>query len=193
MKKVIRTAAMIALMFVTTASIANDEKLSLESTKESKSLVFEMDSQKETTIKFLDADNQIMFSENISAVSYSKKFNLKNVADGLYYFTTEDALRKITYTISVINSDVEIISEKESVKPVFKTKDGIIYLNLLNLTKKDVKIEVYDSKNRIVFSEKRENELTIQKAFNFTNAFEDRYTVLVKDSDNTYYENIVVN
>ncbi|HEA20753.1 MAG TPA: hypothetical protein ENH87_07525 [Pricia antarctica] len=193
MKKVIRTAAMIALMFATATSMANDEKLSLESKKESKSLVFEMDAQKETFIKLFDAENHIIYSESVSAISYSKKFNLENVADGNYYFTTEDALRKVTYTISVRNSDVEIVSRKENAKPVFKIKDQIVYLNLLNLSKKDVKIEIYDSSNRLVFTEKRENEMIIEKAMNFNNAYNDQYTVVVKDNENTYYENILIN
>ncbi|MGB6151355.1 MAG: hypothetical protein WBG48_05135 [Pricia sp.] len=192
MKKVIRTAAMIALMFATATSMANDEKLSLESNKESKSLVFEMDAQKETVIKLYDADNHIIYSENISATSYSKKFNLKNLADGRYYFTTEDALRKVTYTVMVRNSDVEIVDKKENVKPVFKTEGRVVYLNLLNLSKKDVKIEIYDSSNRLVFSEKRENQMIIEKALNFNKAYSDQYTVVVKDSENTYYENIVI-
>ena len=184
---------MIALMFATATSMANDEKLSLESKKESKSLVFEMDAQNETAIKLYDAENHIIYSENVSAISYSKKFNLKNVADGRYFFTTEDALRKVTYTILVRNTDVEIINRKENAKPVFKTEGRIVYLNLLNLSKKDVKIEIYDSSDRLVFSEKRENEMIIEKALNFNQAYNDQYTVVVKDSQNTYYENIVIN
>ncbi|KKL67817.1 hypothetical protein LCGC14_2131170, partial [marine sediment metagenome] len=63
---------MIALMFATATSMANDEKLSLESKKESKSLVFEMDAQKETFIKLFDAENHIIYSESVSAISYSQ-------------------------------------------------------------------------------------------------------------------------
>lgn len=183
---------MIALMFVTATSMANDEKLSLERSKESKSLVFEMDAQKETDIKLFDDANNTIYSESITATSYSKRFNLKNLVDGRYYFTTEDALRKVTYTILVQNKDVKILSKKENVKPVFKTKDQVVYLNLLNLSKKDVKIEIYDSSNRLVFNEKRENEMIIEKALNFNKAYADQYTVVVEDSENTYYESIVV-
>lgn len=184
---------MVALMFVTATGMANNEKLSLETKKESKSLVFEMDAQKETVIKLFDATNRVIYSENIFDASYSKRFNLKNVADGLYYFTTEDALRKITYTISVNKSDVEIVGKKENAKPVFRKEGRMVYLNLLNLSKEDVKIEIYDSSDRLIFSEKRENEMIIEKAMNFNTAYNDRYTVVVKDCENTYFENIVVN
>ncbi|MGB5206062.1 MAG: hypothetical protein WBN63_17895, partial [Eudoraea sp.] len=66
-------------------------------------------------------------------------------------------------------------------------------LNLLNLDGKDVQIKVYDSDNRTLFSEVIENESIVTKAFNFETAIEDHYTVVVKDSKNTYYESIVVN
>ena len=81
----------------------------------------------------------------------------------------------------------------ENTKPVFRKKGGMLFLNLLNLDGKDVQIKVYDSDNRTLFSEVIENENIVSKAFNFENAHEDRYTVVVKDGENTYYEDILVN
>ena len=84
------------------------------------------------------------------------------------------------------------IKLRENAKLVFRTVDRMVYLNLLNLSKKEVKIKIYDSSDRLVFSEKHENKMIIEKALNFKKAFKDRYTVVVKDSENTYYESIVV-
>ena len=56
-----------------------------------------------------------------------------------------------------------------------------------------MEIKVFDSDNRTLFSEVVENENIVSKAFNFETAHEDRYTVVVKDGENTYYEDIVVN
>ncbi|SDE07841.1 hypothetical protein SAMN05421636_103164 [Pricia antarctica] len=183
---------MISLLFATVTGMANDEKLSVETKKESKNLIFEMDSQKDTEIKLFDAANHVIYFEKVSHASYSKSFNLKNLTDGLYYFTTEDALRKIIYTIVVKGTNVEIIRKNENAKPVFRMADRMVYLNLLNLSKEDVKIHIYDSSDRLVFSEKRENEMIIEKALNFKKAYKDRYSIVVMDSENTYYESIVV-
>ncbi|MDB4271083.1 hypothetical protein N9896_03200 [bacterium] len=81
----------------------------------------------------------------------------------------------------------------ENTKPVFRKKGAMLFLNLLNLDGKDVQIKVYDSDNRTLFSEVIENESIVTKAFNFETAVEDHYTVVVKDGENTYYEDIVVN
>ena len=143
---------MVALMFVTSSGIANEGKLSLETKTESRSLVFKLDAQaSETNIKLFDSDDHIIYSENISNSSYAKKFDLTNLAEGLYFFTTEDSLKKITYVIEVIGAEVNILKKKENAKPVFRKKNGIVYLNLLNLDKKSVTIEVFDSSDRLVF------------------------------------------
>jgi len=193
MKKVVRTAAMIAFMFVTATSMANEVKLSLETEKESKSLVFELDSQStETTIKLFDSADHVIYFENISNLSYVKKFNLKNLDEGLYYFTTENPLKKVTYIISVKDAEVKILNRKENPKPIFRKKNEMVYLNLLNLEKKKVEIKVYDSSDRLVFSERRVNEMIIEKAFNFSKAYKDTYTLAVRDGNDSYYEYVIV-
>ncbi|MGB5227426.1 MAG: hypothetical protein WBN55_04135 [Eudoraea sp.] len=85
------------------------------------------------------------------------------------------------------------LKRSENTKPVFRKKGSRLFLNLLNLDGKDVQIKVYDSDNRTLFSEVIENESIVTKAFNFESAYEDRYTVVVKDGKNTYYDYIVVN
>jgi len=193
MKKVVRTAAMIALMFVTATGMANDGKLSLETKKESKSLVFQLDSQStETTIKLFDPNDHVIYFENISNGSYVRNLNLENLDDGLYYFTSEDSLKKVTYIISVEKFEVKILERKENHKPIFRKENKMVYLNLLNLEKKKVDIKVYDSSDRLVFSEKGLNEMIIEKAFNFSKAYNDTYTVVVRDGNDSYYESVIV-
>ncbi|WP_076456650.1 hypothetical protein [Zobellia uliginosa] len=194
MKKVVRTAAMIALLFSTTVGLANEPKLSVVPNENVKSFVYELDTQSgSTTIKFIDAEQNVIFFEKVEKGAYAKKFDLSNLEDGLYFFKSEDELKTISYTISIVGSDVKVIDRKENSKPVFRVKEGMVYLNLLNLDKKNVNIQVYDSSNRLVFSEKREGEMTIEKAFDFTKAYSGDYTVVVRDSKETYYKEISVN
>lgn len=182
---------MIALVFGTMAVSANDGKLS---TTDTRGIIYELDSEVgTTTIKLTDANGNIIYFENIEKTNYAKRFDLKKLKDGLYFFTEEDSLKTTVYTISVEDNDVKMVERKEKAKPVFRKANGMVYLNLLNLNKKEVAIKVYDSSNRLVFSEKRDNEMIIEKVFNFTQAFEDSYTIVVTDSNNTYYEAISVN
>ena len=76
--------------------------------------------------------------------------------------------------------------------PVFVRKGEKLMVNLLNLTEGTVLLKVYDSENRLVYSESIEGELVIEKAFNFEKAFEDEYTLVVVDKLGTYKETISV-
>ena len=194
MRKVVRTAAMIALLFTTTVGMANEPKLSVVPNENVKSFVYELDAQSgRTTIKFMDAEQNVIFFEAVEKGGYAKKFDLSKLKDGLYFFKSEDDLTTVSYTISVKGDDVEVIDRKENSKPVFRVKEKMVYLNLLNLNSEDVQIYVYDSSNRLVFSETREDEMVIEKAFDFTKAFEGEYTLVVRDSKETYYKAVTVN
>lgn len=194
MKKVVRTAAMIALLFGTMTASAIEGKLSLITNENAKSVVFELDAEAgKTTIKLLDKDSNVIYYENVDKKAYAKKFDLQNLKDGQYFFTTEDALRTVVYTINVAGSKVEIVDTIEDTKPVYRKKDGgVIFFNHLNLDKSDVNVDVFDSSNRLVFSQDWKDTMVVEKVFNFKSAFKDVYTVVVTDGAKTYYESINV-
>ena len=194
MKTNLKFTAMMAFMFATVVGLAKEPKLSLLTEGQSKSLIVELDSENsKTLLKIIDENQNIIFSEKISASTYTKKFDLNELENGSYYIRLDDSLRTLIYPISVENKEVKILKRIENTKPVFRKKGSMLFLNLLNLDGTDVKIKVLDGNNRTLFSEVIENESIVTKAFNFETAHEDRYTVVVKDGENTYYENIVVN
>ena len=194
MKTNLKFTTMIAFMFATVVGLAKEPKLSLMTEGQSKSLIVELDSKnKKTFLKILDENKNIIFSEKIATTSYTKKFDLNELENGSYYIELDDSLRTLVYPISVENKEVKILKRIENTKPVFRKKGSMLFLNLLNLDGEDVQIKVFDSDNRTLFSEVIKNESIVTKAFNFETAHEDRYTVVVKDGENTYYEDIAVN
>ncbi|WP_299163949.1 hypothetical protein [uncultured Eudoraea sp.] len=194
MKTNLKFTAMIAFMFITAVGLAKEPKVSLLTEGQSKSLIVALDSKNNKTIlKIIDENQNIIFSEKISVNSYTKKFDLDKLENGSYLFELDDSLRTLTYTIRVENEEVKILRRIENNKPIFRKIGAKLYLNLLNLDSKDVEIKVFDSDNRTLFSEVVENENIVSKAFNFETARKDHYTIVVKDGENTYYEDIVVN
>jgi hypothetical protein len=194
MKTIMKFTAIVAFMLTTTVGMAKEPKLNLIVNNETRSLVFVLETQsEETKIKFLDDQNNILYSENVSDEVYSKRFDLKKLENGIYFFTMENALKSITYTLSVEDEVSSIIESNEVLKPFFRKSDHMIYLNLLNLQKDEVEIKVYDGNLGLVFEQDLTSETIIEKAFNFKSASADDYTIVVKNSNGTYYENIVVN
>ncbi|MGB5818147.1 MAG: hypothetical protein WBG90_01590 [Saonia sp.] len=194
MKTVLKFTVAIAMMFSTITALANEPKLYLVANKDAKSLVFQLDAQtKETSIKFIDADNQIIYSDNIKdAYDYTKKFDLSKLNDGEYTFEMEDMLRTITYDITIKKDDMEILKKRENTKPFFRRKGDMLYLNLLNLDHDAIEVKVYDSQNSLILKQALGNGLIIEKAFNFEKAFEDSYTLVLKDNDDTYYQEVII-
>jgi len=193
MKTIMKFTAIVAFMLTTVVAMAKEPKLSIVSENDIKSLVFELDSQsKETTVQFIDAHDHVIYSESISDKVFIKKFNLKMLEDGVYYISADDAMKSIVYKISLKGDDINIVERKENAKPVFRTLGDKVFLNLLNLEKKDVEIKVYDSQNRVVYKETLRDQMLVEKAFNFEKAYNDNYTLVIKDGSDIYYENIAI-
>ncbi|MEK6154977.1 hypothetical protein WIW50_17030 [Flavobacteriaceae bacterium 3-367] len=194
MKAILKFTVVMAFMFTTVLSMAKEPKLYIAAGRDAKSLVFSMETQSDgTSIKFVDAKNNLIYSERIAdANGYTKRFDMSKLAEGKYIFEMEDAVRVIQYTIEVEATNMEIIEKTERTKPYFRRKGDRIYLNLLNLDKGGVQVKVYDGDNRLIYKELFTGELVVEKVFNFERAFEDNYTVVVKDSNDTYYEAVIV-
>lgn len=193
MKKVVRSIAIVALMFVTGTGLAKEPKLSLTPNEE-KSLNFEMDTKsKETFVSIVDTNGEVIYTERIVTGSiYAKKFDLKNLPEGDYFLEVEDTFKETLFGFTVADSIIKLTERRENAKPVFRKKDGRVFLNLLNLEKEVVKIKVLDSEGRIVFQETISDEMLIEKVFNFEDAFKDNYVVVVQNKKDTYYEDVTV-
>ncbi|MEO1012732.1 MAG: hypothetical protein AAFX53_15625 [Bacteroidota bacterium] len=193
MKTILKTTTAIALMLVMVTGMAKEPKLSVYSDDNAKALVFEWETQNEDThIQIKDILGNIIFSEDVKETEvYIKKFDLKSLEYGDYFLKAENALRSITYNIS-IEEEIRVIEKKENVKPTFRQVANNVFLNYLNLEGEKVEIKVVDNANRLLFQETVKDELIIEKAFNFKNARRNSYTIVISDANGTYYKDIAV-
>lgn len=194
MKRIMKITLSIAFLFISALGMANEMDLRIISKKESKTLLFNYDNAStDAKLRFVDGEGNVIFTESLKDNSeYSRKFNLGSLDAGIYVLEVEDAIKQTAYTIEVEATNVAIKSKSEKTKPFFRTKDGIVYLNLLNLDLEEVSISVFDGNERIVASEIMKNQEIVEKAFNFKNANEGLYIIKVKKGFDTYYENIEI-
>lgn len=192
MKNVFKLTAVIAL-FLTTSINASETKLGL-TPNATKSLTFSLDTNnQETAIRLVDSEGNVIFTEEVAnKKTYLKRFDLSKLEKGMFYLEVENDLREIVYNIELGDLNVVIKDRSENAKPVFRKSGKVVYLNLLNLEKKAVKITITDSADRVVFEETVKDEALVGKVFNFDGAYDDTYQVVVVDSNDTYFENIVV-
>ncbi len=187
MKALLKITTVVAFMFIAAISMAKEPKLILTAYSEAKTLVLELeDVSSNTSITLKDAQNNIIYAESIKNDLYSKKFNLKNLVDGVYFFETEGEFKSTVYSIKVEDNSLAILDKEEVIKPFFTEVEEHVSLNLLNLDKKDVSIKVYDEDSRLVFEEEITNEMIVEKSFDFSGAYEGNYTVSVSYGDKSY-------
>ncbi|MEQ8216729.1 MAG: hypothetical protein RH981_00745 [Arenibacter sp.] len=195
MKAVLKLTAVAALLLSSSIAMANDPGMYLTTVKEAKRLVLKLNKQTESsTLTLTDTEKHQIFMENIKEdEDYTKKFDLSKLDEGLYFLKMESLTRTVEFTISVEDSEVNVIARDEITKPFFRKNGDVLYINYLNQKLSPVVISVVDSANRVVFTQKLDKELVVGKVFNFTNAVKDDYTVSVSEGTNTYYETISVN
>lgn len=194
MKKVLKFTAMAALVLGTFTASANELKLNVATDKDAKSLIFELDMvSADTKIQFLDSENNVIYSNsNVKTTSLRKKFDLSKLEKGVYTFKVDGTTLVTTYAILIDGEAISILNKDEVIKPVFRMKDNMVYINLLNLDKKDVEIKVYDSSDRVLYTQKISDALIVEKAINFKTAYKGDYTIAVKNANGVYTENVSI-
>jgi hypothetical protein len=194
MKNLVKFTTVVAFMFATVAGMAREPKLNLLSVGKAKSVVLTMDaSSKGVQVKLMDADLNVIYSEKMSEGQFSKKINLKDLNDGIYYLSADDSFKSYSYTIVLNNNTMNVVETAEEIKPFFRKTDNMILMNYLNLDKSDLSIKIFDAESRTVFTQEVTDEMIVEKAFNFTDAFPGTYMVTVKSAGKTYTEEFVVN
>lgn len=193
MKTILKLTTVVALMLSTVVGLAEETKLNLVALTKAKSLLLTLENGSEDlSVRLVDADMNLIYAETITNSTISKKFDLRNLNDGTYYFYTSDNFKNYMYTMVIADNVLRILDTEERVKPYFRKTKNKIYMNFLNLEKTPVEIKVYDADYRLVFSEIRNEELIVEKAFDFSDAFSGSYTVVITDSTATYTEDFTV-
>ncbi|OQD41797.1 hypothetical protein [Croceivirga radicis] len=118
---------------------------------------------------------------------------LKNaVAVALLFVTVATMANGPEKTFGKKVNEVEKNIMAVELDPIFKKKGDKLLVSLLNLEQKDVTIRIYDNEGRVVYKEILEGKLVIEKAFNFENAFENDYTVVVTENKKSFKETVEI-
>ena len=194
MKKFLKSIAVLTVLFASTAAMATEPKIDLKTDNEAKSLILEMDAAFGTSeIRLTDSNDKIVHFENMSESAPAKKFNLKNLENGIYYFTVENPLKKVVYTLTLKNREIKITNKNSSSKiPVLRKSGERIYFNLLNKDLNIVRVKVLNGNSEQLESQVFKGDFTIGQVFNFENALKDYYTVVVQDGKNVYHQSIAI-
>lgn len=90
------------------------------------------------------------------------------------------------------DSDKKPVEERTTSTPAVQARGSKVYVNLLNLKGESVTVKVYDEESRLLYLRNFEETPVIEKAFNFEEAYEGTYSVVVNDGEATYSASVEV-
>ena len=76
--------------------------------------------------------------------------------------------------------------------PFFSKNGERVILTLLNADMSDVRIKVVDDSGRILYREVIEDEIVVEKSFNFENAYAGEYRVVVEQDGEKFIKKIKI-
>jgi len=121
---------------------------------------------------------------------------LKITAVLAFMLSTVVSSAKVVHSDSVQGMEVKPLvlnlNANEIIKPTFRTKGKMVYMNHLNLDGKKVQVKVQDESGNVIYETTFNETVIVEKAFNFEKANSGLYTVILKEGNKTYYENVLV-
>lgn len=102
------------------------------------------------------------------------------------------AMALLTFTAVSATDAATAIREVPATTPFFITKGEKVLLNYLNVEMVDVRIKVIDRTGRVLYWEVIEDEMVVEKAFNFENAYQGEYRVVVEQNGEKFIKKIRV-
>ena len=106
--------------------------------------------------------------------------------------TVMAALAITATTASEGSSKNPVVMDTAIADPYFSQKGDRVILTLLNADLSDIRIKVLDDSGRILYREVIEDELVVEKAFNFENAYTGEYKLVVEQDGEKFVEKIKV-
>lgn len=80
--------------------------------------------------------------------------------------------------------------ESRAGAPYFRYADNQVSMNLLNLDRTPVHVQIIDDRDRVLFAEVIKGENSIGKQFDFSDVSNGIYTIIIKDSENQFIKKV---
>jgi len=96
------------------------------------------------------------------------------------------------YTIKIKDGKARLSNKKITYKPTFKLKGKKIYVHLLNRDGKDVKFDIYNSRDQKVHEEVVNGKTELRKIFDLSGSLNGKYDLRVWDANGIYTETFYI-
>jgi hypothetical protein len=188
MRATIKTILVVALMFGTLISYADDKIKNSNATEASKVKV-EFNYVKEgQSLVIKNKDAVTIYKQAIKTSGfYSQTFDLTNLEDGIYTTEIEKDFESIVKKIKVKNGFVTYLSEKSNkvYKPIIRKEGDLLIVSKIEFNKEPLKITLY-YKGQIILSDKIEGTDVLNGVYKLSENEIGDYKVVINTGNRTY-------
>ena len=190
MKKISKFGMMLGVTLLTMNVHAGTVDFALDVKKEQgKKVTFAINKINKMDLSIYDADNKLIHSENVnSKKDMNRTYDLNALPEGTYFLEAESDSKISRYEISVVGATASLATGavSEVYKPVFTFKNGLVWVNILNLDGSPVNIKIYDKEDNEVYDSASLTDQNVTKVFDVNNIQNEAYTFVVTDNDKTF-------
>jgi hypothetical protein len=142
-------------------------------------------------LSIFDADDKLIHSESVnSKKELNRTYDLNALPEGIYFLEVESDLTISRYEISVARATASLsanaISEDFKPAPVFLYKDGLVWVNIINLDNSPVNIKIYDKDGDEVYNSAKLMDRNVTKIFDVNNIENEKYTFVMTYKDKIF-------
>lgn len=178
------------------ASVTNTLKIETDPNEKSIYLSFNGDESNDVLIQIKDDNEAILHQEQVTnQKAFTKKFNLKNLPEGVYFINVSDELKEIVqpFEISLTSIKIDPSNRFENYKPVYRFKNNKLDINLLAINSNKVYVEVFDFQNQSIFDQEFENAgKPFGERLDLSKLEKGNYRIKVIAGNHTYYKTVEV-
>jgi hypothetical protein len=190
MKKISKYSLVLVVTLITMNMFAGTVDFTLDVKKEQGKLVtFALNQTEKIDLSIYDAEGKMIHSENVnSPKSVNRTYDLNALPEGTYFLEAESDLKVSRYEISVVGETALLSSDavSEVYKPTFLNKNGLVWVNVLNLDKSPVSIKIYDNEFNEIYDSALLVGQNVTKVFDINNFQNEEYTFVITDNNKSF-------
>lgn len=192
MKKILKFGLVLVAALTTISGHASTVDFTLDvKNEQGKKVTFAINTINIINLSIYDADDKLIHSEKVdSKKDISRTYDLNALPEGTYFLEVESDVTISRYEISITGAKASLsanaISEDYKPVPVFLFKDGLVWVNIVNLDNSPVNIKIYDKDGDEVYDSPGLTDENVTKIFDVNNIANEKYTFLMTYKDKTF-------
>ena len=192
MKKILKFGLVLVAALTTISGHASTVDFTLDvKIEQGKKVTFAINTINIMNLSIYDADDKLIHSEKVdSKKDISRTYDLNALPEGTYFLEVESDVTISRYEISVTGTKASLyanaISEDYKPVPVFLFKDGLVWVNIVNLDNSPVNIKIYDKDGDEVYDSPELTDENVTKIFDVNNIANEKYTFVMTYKDKTF-------